>query len=203
MKIIIVDDHPLVIKGLKMVLRDCHGLEIAGQATNSKETYELVETVKPDLMIVDLRLGKENGLDLIEKVRGIKTDCKFIVLTSSSSKSDFKKATELCVDGYISKEALPEEVMAAITMIKNGRKYYDPEMVQMIFCHKDDDAVHDLTAREFEVLLCLGKGMNNREIALNLYITEHTVKKHVSNILDKLVLTDRTQAALFAAKHCS
>jgi two-component system nitrate/nitrite response regulator NarL len=112
---------------------------------------------------------------------------------------DFLKAEEVGVDGYVLKEALPEELLYAIKIVSQGRKYYDPTLLELKMKETANDPINELTPREQDVLMALGEGLPNREIAKRLFITEYTVKKHVSQILSKLELADRTQAALFAS----
>ncbi|MFS0689417.1 response regulator transcription factor [Sporosarcina sp. 179-K 8C2 HS] len=202
MKVVIIDDHPLVRKGLKSILSLDESMEILGEASKSNEAVALLISKKPDLALVDLRLGNGSGLDLITEAKRQGITCKFVVLTSSTDELDFKHAKEIGVDGYILKEALPEELIHALQIIRRGRKYYDPGVYDFVMnsreSHQDDGQIEQLTPKEKEVLLELGKGLSNKEIAKRLYITEYTVKKHVSQVLAKLGLADRTQAALYA-----
>ncbi|WP_342433240.1 response regulator transcription factor [Neobacillus sp. FSL H8-0543] len=202
MRIVIVDDHPLVRKGLASVLTLNESMEVLGEATNSREAMDLFCSSKPDLALVDLRLGNESGLDLITNARKQGITCKFVVLTSSTEEEDFIRAKEIGVDGYVLKEAFPEELIHALRIIGKGRKYYDPGVLDLVMRSGDsideDKHIEQLTPKEKEVLIELGKGHSNKDISLALYITEYTVKKHVSQILAKLGLTDRTQAALYA-----
>lgn len=202
MKVVIVDDHPLVRKGLTSILSLDGTMEVLGEATNSREALELFKTSKPDLVLVDLRLGNESGLDLIRDAKRLGLACKFVVLTSSSEENDFKRAKELGVEGYILKEALPEELLHALNVIRKGRKYYDTAVLDMLMNSsnliEEDGQIEQLTPKEKEILIELGKGHSNREISKILYITEYTVKKHVSQVFAKLGLADRTQAALYA-----
>lgn len=204
MKVVIIDDHPLVRKGLKSILSLDGSMEVVGEAAKSKEALALLTSKNPDLALVDLRLANESGLALIEEAVRIGITCKFVVLTSSTEKQDFNQAKEIGVDGYILKEALPEELIQAIHIIRRGRKYYDPGVFDLVMTPtpkeppKDNGQIEQLTPKEKEVLLELGKGLSNKEIATSLYITEYTVKKHVSQVLAKLGLADRTQAALYA-----
>ncbi|WP_438315331.1 response regulator [Sporosarcina sp. FA9] len=202
MKVVIVDDHPLVRKGLKSLLTLDGSMEVLGEATNSREALHLFSSVKPDLAIVDLRLGLESGLDLIEEALGQGIECKFVVFTSSSNEENFRRAKEIGVAGYILKEAFPDELLNALRMIGRGRKYYDPGVLDMIMKSSTFYGNHDykeqLTPREKEVLIEMGKGFSNKEISKSLFITEYTVKKHVSQVLAKLNLADRTRAALYA-----
>lgn len=199
MRIVLVDDHPLVRKGLISVLSLEQDLEVIGEASNTKEALEIINRQQPDVALVDLRLGNEYGIDLIEKSNKDSTDCKFIVLTSSADEYDFRRAEEVGAQGYVLKEALPEELLYAVRLVSRGRKYYDPGIMdEMMKASSNNVMIEELTPREQDVLVALGEGLCNRDIAKRLFITEYTVKKHVSQILGKLELTDRTQAALYA-----
>ncbi|NOU83399.1 response regulator [Paenibacillus sp. LMG 31459] len=198
MKIVIVDDHPLVRRGLAAVISMQANLEFAGEATNGQEALLVIEEIQPDLVLIDLKLADESGLDIIKaaRIRGISS--KFILLTSSASREDFLKAEEVLVDGYVLKEALPEELLFAIQLVHKGRKYYDPGLMEDKMRMSGNSPTDELTPKEKEVLIELGQGACNREIASRLFISEFTVKKHVSQILAKLQVADRTQAALYA-----
>ncbi len=201
MRIIIVDDHPLVRKGVEMVLGLESDIEFAGFASNGQEALELIATTDPEIVLVDLRLPGESGLDIIKKAREINSNCKYIILTSYVTKEEITRAMSLEVDGYILKEALPEELLAALRLVANGRKYYDPIVVQHAMSNEKGtrgNSLDILTPRELEVLSALARGLNNKAISDTLFISEHTVKKHIGQILEKLNLQDRTQAALFA-----
>ena len=202
MRIVSVDDHPLVRKGLASILSSDDAMEIVGEATNSQEALILFRTATPDLAIVDLRLGKEFGLDLIAEAKQQGATCKFVVLTSSIDALDFELAKQIGVDGYILKEAFPEELLHALRIIDKGRKYYDPGVLDFVTKSEvpveEDVHIEQLTPKEKEVLLELGMGHSNKQISQALYITEYTVKKHVSQVLAKLELADRTNAALYA-----
>jgi len=200
MKIILIDDHPLVRKGLEFVLSLEKDIEVIGEASNTKEALELLIKNQPDVALVDLKLGNEYGLDIIERCTKKNSTCKFIVLTSSADEYDYRRAEEVGALGYVLKEALPEELLYAVRLVSSGRKYYDPGIIAEIMrasSHNGIAIANELTPREQEVLMALGKGLCNKDIGKHLFITEYTVKKHVSQILAKLELTDRTQAALY------
>ncbi len=202
MKLLLIDDHPLVRKGLQFVLSLEKDIEVIGEASNRSEAIFLIETHTPDIALVDLKLGNENGLDIVADSLRNKTFCKFIVLTSSVSDYDFRKAQEIGAYGYVLKDALPEELLYAIRLVDRGRKYYDPGIISEMMNHSYNDYDTDtLTPREQEVLFALGEGLSNKDIANKLYISDYTVKKHVSQILAKLGLADRTQAALYVQKN--
>jgi len=198
LKIVIVDDHPLVRKGLSSVLLFEKDIEVIGEASTVNEGIDVIKKLMPDQVLLDLRLDNESGLDIISKINKREIQCKFTVLTSSLDERDFKTAEQLGVDGYILKEALPEEIIYAIHLIGKGRKYYDPGILEIVMKKNEDNVTEKLTEREKDVLESLGKGFSNRDIANELFITEFTVKKHVSQILVKLNLSGRTQAALYA-----
>ncbi|MEK3785687.1 MULTISPECIES: response regulator [Paenibacillus] len=198
MKVVIVDDHPLVRKGLAAVISMQPNVHFAGEAKNQHEALMVLEETNPDLVLLDLKLADESGLDIIKSARNRGFNSKFILLTSSASREDFLKAEEASVDGYVLKEALPEELIYAIQLVNKGRKYYDPTILETKLREDAVNLTDDLTPKEKEVLIELGMGACNREIAQRLFISEFTVKKHVSQILAKLRLSDRTQAALYA-----
>lgn len=198
MNVVIVDDHPLVRQGLNSILSIDRDIEIVGEAANIRDAVELIEKVHPELSIVDLKLGGENGLEIVRQSKSKNVACKFLILTSSVNAHDFKQAEVLGVEGYVLKEALPEEFLYALHLVAKGRKYYDPVIMDMVANDLREGPIDDLTPREQEVLIALSQGLKNIEIAEKLFVTEYTVKKHVSQILEKLSLRDRTQAALYA-----
>lgn len=201
MKLLLIDDHPLVRKGLQFVLSLENDIEVVGEASNGLEALNLLKNHTPDVALVDLRLGHEYGLDIVENCLKNNIPCKFIVLTSSADEYDFRKAEEVGAYGYVLKEALPEELLYAVRLVNRGRKYYDPGIIsEMMKESSTDNITEDLTPREQEVLLALGEGLCNKDIGKKLFISDYTVKKHVSQILAKLGLTDRTQAALYVQK---
>ncbi|MGE4274066.1 MAG: response regulator [Desulfitobacterium sp.] len=199
MNIVIVDDHPLVRQGLTAVITVEGDMNLVGEASTGDEAVRLVAKVNPDVALIDLRLSEISGLEIIEKCKEKAPVCKYIILTSSVAREDFQRARELGVDGYVLKEAFPEEVVTAIRLVYRGRKYYDPAMIDCMMSKDESDGhVEQLTPREMEVLVALGEGLCNKDIGKKLFITEYTVKKHVSQVLAKLELADRTQAALYA-----
>ncbi|WP_418790607.1 LuxR C-terminal-related transcriptional regulator [Phosphitispora sp. TUW77] len=197
LKLVVIDDHPLVRQGLILALSSEPSFEIVGEAGTVRQSFEVLQRTRPDIAIVDLRLGDSSGLAIIEEAKLKQSGCKFIILTSSGSERDFLYAEQLEVSGYILKEALPDEIIHAVRIIGQGRKYYDPRILEIKM--KGETVLNEeLTPREREVLAALGRGLSNRDIASQIYVSENTVKKHVSQILAKLNLGDRTQAALYA-----
>jgi len=200
-KIFMIDDHPLVKQGVEAVIRLEEDLELIGHTSGIKEALEVIKEELPDIALVDLRLQGEHGLDLVKKGRQINDNTRYIILTSYATEEEIRRAMEEEVEGYILKEALPEELITAIRTVSRGRKYYDPAVVQYAMAQSQNTKktdLEELTPREREVLKSLAKGLSNRSIASKMVISEHTVKKHVGQILEKLQLMDRTQAALYA-----
>ena len=198
MKVVLVDDHPLVRQGLVSLLSTEPDIQIEGEAATINEAIVLIKKLTPDIALIDLILGKEYGLDIVHLLKEEGVNCRFIILTSSTDILDFVKAQQIGVDGYILKDAFPEEIIYAMRLVSKGRRYYDPQIFEFKETNEIDNKIDFLTPREKEVLSALGQGLSNRDLAKKLYITETTAKKHVSQILAKLELTDRTQAAIYA-----
>ncbi|MFC5604790.1 LuxR C-terminal-related transcriptional regulator [Sporosarcina koreensis] len=202
MNVILVDDHPLIRIGLFSVLTNEESLNIVGEASNRKEALAILQSKKPDIAIVDLYLGGECTLDMIAEAKSLGLVCKFIVLSSSPDEENIKLAKRIGVSGFLLRESVLEELVHALRMIRNGRNYYDQRIVEVILKSPSSYITRrefeTLTPKETEVLIELGKGLSNKEISEVLSVTEYTVKKHVSRVLAKLNLGDRTQAALYA-----
>lgn len=197
MKVLIVDDHPMVRKGIISTLSLEENIDSVLEASNVEEAEAILQKTELEITFIDLRLGRQNGLDIVKwaKKRNIAT--KFIILTSSSDREDFSKALDACVDGYILKEAYIEDIIYAFNVVARGKKFFDQELLQESKWRSDGAVLGELTDRERDVLAELGKGLSNLQIARKLYISENTVKKHVSNILFKLGLNHRLEAALY------
>ncbi len=200
MRILVVDDHPLVRKGISSILSFEKEVEDIKEASNVEEALHILSEYNPAVTIIDLRLGREDGLEIVSRAKKSNCATKFIVLTSSINKDDFLRAQQEGVDGYILKGAYTEDIIYAFHVIARGRKYFDPEIMQF----KPDNSgekLDELTERETDVLMELGKGLSNIQIAQKLFISEYTVKKHISSILSKLNLKHRIEAALLVNNH--
>ncbi|MFT9495132.1 response regulator [Anaerosolibacter sp.] len=195
MKILLVDDHPMIRKGLAATLKFEEDVEEIREASNVQEAMGILPQYQPDIAVIDLRLGKEDGLEVVSRAKKKDLQTKFIILTSSSKKDDLTRAQEIGVDGYILKDAFAEDIMYAFRVIARGKKFFDPELLQ--YNQSEKDELRELTPRERDVLIELGKGFSNIQIAQSLYISENTVKKHISSILLKLGLNHRLEAAVF------
>lgn len=195
MNVVIIDDHPVVRKGILSILTNEEGIDEIREASNIKEAINVISRRDMDIAIVDLNLQEEDGFDIIEQAKDMNLKTKFIVMSTFISVYNFKKAEQLGVYGYILKEAFPEDILYAISTVSRGKKYYYPEILKQSSQLNNNKIICQLTPREKDVLREIGKGSSNEEIARNLYISEYTVKKHVSSILSKCHLHNRTQIA--------
>lgn len=195
MKILIVDDHPLVRKGLVSALSAEVNVDEIREASNVEEAVNMLSLYNPDIAILDLRLGREDGMEIVNQGRKKGTSTKFLILTSSSKKEDFIRAQKIGVDGFILKEAFAEDIIYAIHVLARGKKFFDPGITQSV--SYEDEKLRELTLRERDVLIELGKGLNNTQIANSLFISENTVKKHIGSIFSKLGISHRVEAVLY------
>lgn len=193
MNVLIVDDHPLVRQGLSSALSFEKDIETIHEASTLDEAMKRIDLEQPEIAIIDLYLGREDGLKIVDWARNKNSLTKFLVFTSSSKKEDFFRSKQLGVDGYLLKQAYPEDLIYALHVIARGKKYFDLELAES----RQDRHADVMTKREKDVLEELGKGYSNQQIAQKLNISEHTVKKHISSILGKLNLNHRTEAALY------
>lgn len=197
MKVVIVDDHPMVRQGLRQTIEIEEDMDVIGSAASVAEGIELIIAAEPDLAVVDLKMPDGSGLDVVNSCKAAGANCRFLILTAYASSQEVNRALSENVGGYILKEALPEEIIDAIKRVASGRRYFDPEVMETAINGREENPLYRLTAREMEVLHAVSAGMNNSTIAKKLHISEKTVKKHISNLLSKLDVEDRIQAALF------
>lgn len=201
MKLLIIDDHEVVRKGLIATLAYEECFEIIEEATNVSEGIRKLRILLPDIVVVDLCLeNNESGFEIIKKAQKEELHTKFIVLTASSRKSDFVEGKQLGVQGYILKDADLDEIVYAIRNVVKGKSFYSNEFEEIGNKTKQEQIKERLTEREYEVLRAVGRGLTNAQISQALFITEHTVKKHISSILGKLNLAHRTEVAILSSK---
>ena len=193
MNVLIMDDHPLVRQGLSSTLSFEEDIKEIHEASSLDEAKVFLNLKKPEMTIIDLSLGREDGLKIVEWAKKNKCNTKFLVFTSSSKKEDFNRCKQSGVDGYLLKQAFLEDLLYALHVIARGKKFFDMELAES----RNDQHDDGVTKREKDVLTELGRGCSNQQIAEKLFISEHTVKKHISSILGKLNLHHRTEAALY------
>ena len=205
-RIMITDDHSMIREGLKNLLELDGEIEVIAEAENGEDCLKKLETITPDVLLLDINMPKLNGLEVLQNLKMRKSKINVLVLTVHNEVEYLMKAVDIGVSGYILKDSESSELKKAIFAIANGETYIQPNLIpvlnsKMIEKNRDEGKIDSLTKRELEVLKLLAVGMYNKEVAEKLNISERTVKNHVSNIFKKLEVTDRTQAAVFAIKN--
>ena len=196
-RVLIVDDHPAVRRGLRTFLELAGGLEVVGEAADGPTAVELVAETAPDVVLLDMMLPGMDGVDVLHELRRRELPARVLVVTSFPDR--LRAAIQAGARGYLSKEVDPAALAAAVRSVAAGHLLLEPDAAAALAGRPADDGTA-LTAREREVLAMLAEGRSNREIARALVVAEKTVKTHVSSILLKLGLADRTQAALYAVR---
>ena len=208
-KIVIADDQPIIRDGLKMLLELEEDLEIVGLAANGEEAYVLAEEFNPDVILMDIRMPKVDGVLGTRNICASFPNIKIIILTTFSDDEYIFEALRAGARGYLLKDVQSDELIASIRMIMKGGVLIHPEVAAKLLNgfsnlnqeKKEEEVekaeVNKLTQREQELVGLIGKGKTNREIAEELFLSEGTVKNHITNILSKLYLRDRTQIALY------
>ncbi len=204
--VMISDDHMLMREGIRQLLEFDGSIKVVAEASNGVECLEKVVSVKPDVLLLDINMPKKNGIEVLEEIKKNKIDTKVLILTVHNEVEYLVRAVDIGVEGYILKDAESAELKSAIYHIIDGENYIQPSLIPALnnrLVNRDSDKakIDSLTNREREVLVHVANGMFNKEIALNLNISERTVKNHISNIFKKINVNDRTQAAVFAIKN--
>jgi DNA-binding NarL/FixJ family response regulator/class 3 adenylate cyclase len=204
-RVLLVDDHAVVRRGLRGFLELLKDFDVVGEAENGREGVAAADRLVPDVILMDLLMPEMGGLEAIEAIKQAHPEIEIVAVTSFIEEEKVTSALEAGASGYLLKDAEAEEVAQAIRAAYNGEVHLDPAvsrlLAQRMRQRKDAEPVEPLTTREKEVLSQLAKGASNKEIAYELGITERTARTHVSNILGKLGLASRTQAALYAVEH--
>lgn len=202
--VLIADDHPVVRQGLHSFLQLQDDIDIVGEAVDGLEAVEKVAELLPDVVLMDLVMPEMDGITAIRRITALSPSTRVLVLTSFSDDEKVFSAIKAGALGYLMKDSNPADLAHAIRAVYRGEPSLDPAIAKKLMEHlsKGEEVIAegDLTMREKEVLRLIARGNNNREIAASLQISEKTVKNHVTNILQKLHLSDRTQAALYAVR---
>jgi two-component system response regulator DegU len=185
-------------------------ISVVDQAGNGKEAIEKTLKYNPDVLLLDINMPQVNGIDVLRRLKDMGVSTKIIMLTIHDDKEYIFETIKIGADGYMIKDSDADTLVKAIREVKDGRTYIQPSVAKMVAeeLHSDDDEVtcrlkkiKSLTKREYEVLTLIAEGLNNKDIADKLFISEKTVKNHVSNIFKKIGVNDRIQAAIFAYKN--
>ncbi|CAJ59965.1 MULTISPECIES: response regulator transcription factor [Frankia] len=209
-RVLIVDDHALFRRGLEMVLGQEVDIEVVGEAADGSEAVTMAKEMAPDIVLMDVRMPRRGGIDATSAIKEAVPSAKIVMLTISDEEADLYDAIKAGAMGYLLKEISIDEVAADIRAVYGGQSLISPSMASKLLSefaamikNKDDRPqlpTPRLTDREMEVLRLVAKGMNNRDIAKQLYISENTVKNHIRNILEKLQLHSRMEAVVYAVR---
>lgn len=204
-RVLITDDQAIVRKGIQALLATEAHIEVIGEAENGKEAIRLVEKLKPDVILMDLQMPEMGGIEAIGHITGSKPNARILVLTSFATDDKVFPAIKAGALGYLLKDSSPEELIQAIQQVHRGESSLHPTIARKVLqelsrplAPEQKPTDDPLTEREVDVLRLVARGMGNQQIADQLIISEATVRTHVSNILSKLHLASRTQAALYA-----
>ena len=207
-RVLVVDDQELFRRGITMLLGNEPGIEVVGEAGDGIEGTQLAVTTMPDVVLLDVRMPKRTGIEACLAIKEAVPSAKIVMLTVSDEEGDLYEAVKSGASGYLLKDSSIEEVAQAVRVVADGQSLISPSMaVKLIDEFKqmskpDHGAVSGLrlTERELEVLRLVARGMNNREISKQLFISENTVKNHIRNILEKLQLHSRMEAVMYAVR---
>ena len=210
LKVLVVDDHALFRRGIVTVLTNQENISVVGEAINGLEAIAKVEELAPDVILMDLNMPRCNGLEATQALQAKGLQAKILVLTVSDNEADLFAAIKFGATGYILKNTEPEELVQAIYHIAQGGVIISPVMATKLLAEfknsgtdraeRTNDEKDIMSPREDEVLQLVAQGATNKEIADSLFISENTVKTHLRNIMDKLHLANRSQAAAYAVK---
>jgi NarL family two-component system response regulator LiaR len=204
-RVLIVDDHAIVRKGIRALIVEIEDIEVVGEAGNGSEGVSQTESLKPDVVLMDLVMPVMDGITAISQIKSLQPDMHIIVLTSFATDDKIFPAIKAGALGYILKDSDPEDLIQAIRQVHHGEPSLNPNVARKVLNElnrpaKEPLTPDPLTGRELEVLSLVAQGLNNQEIADRLVVEEVTVRTHVSHILSKLHLANRVQATLYALR---
>ena len=207
--VLIADDHSLMRQGLKQILELEEGINVIGQACDGEEAILHAKEKKPDVILMDINMPKVNGIEALRRLKDIGISSKVIMLTIHDDREYLFETLNIGANGYVLKDADSDSLIKAIIDVHNGESYIQPSLTSLLvkeLSNREDDGGcnakrESLTRREYEVLLLIAEGLNNKEIGDRLFISEKTVENHVSKIFKKIDVNDRIQAAIFAYKN--
>ncbi len=204
-RVLLVDDHQVVRRGLRTFLEVQDDIEVVGEASDGDEGIAAAEQLRPDVVLMDVKMPGTDGIEALRKLRELDNPARVLVVTSFTEQRTVVPALRAGAAGYVYKDVDPEALAGAIRSVHAGHVLLQPEVAGALLAQEEGNNGQgrgtSLTDREREVLALIADGRSNREIARTLVLSEKTVKTHVSNILMKLDLADRTQAALWAVRH--
>ncbi len=209
-RVLVIDDHALYRRGLELVLSHEPDIEVVGEGADGHQAVDLAATCAPDVVIMDVRMPNCGGIEACQLITAQRPQVKVIMLTTSNDERDLYESIRAGATGYLLKDIPPEDVAAGVRAVYQGQSLISPSMTSTLLTEfaamirrseaRDEPSTPKLTQREMQVLGLLAQGRSNRDIAAQLYISGNTVKNHVRNILEKLAVNSRMEAALYALR---
>ena len=210
-RVLVVDDHALFRRGLEMVLAQETDIEVVGEAGDAEAAVDRAAELLPDVVLLDVRMPKGSGIEACVAIKEVAPSARIIMLTISDEEADLYEAIKAGATGYLLKEIPTDELIEAVRAVVDGQSLISPSMASKLLTEfalmakRSDDRRNEvpaprLTERELEVLKLVARGLNNRDIAKELFISENTVKNHIRNILEKLQLHSRMEAVVYAVR---
>lgn len=207
-RVLIVDDHEVVRVGLRTLLSRAENVEVVGEASTPAEAIENTRSLLPDVVLLDVRLGEGNGFDACREIQKLERDVKVLVLTSFADDNVIVEAISAGADGYLLKEVNRDVLVSSILKVASGQSILDPAVtgrvfgkVQSLMQNPTGNKLGLLSAQERKVLALVAEGKTNKEVAAVMGLSDKTIKNYFSNILDKLQMTRRSQAAAYFVQH--
>lgn len=205
-RVLIADDHKMVREGLRRILEFDGEIQVIDEADNGEECIKKIRSSKPDIVLLDINMPVMNGIEALQEIRKKKLKTKVIILTVHNEIEYLLRAVDIGIDGYVLKDSDAHELIRAVTYVYEGDKFIQPSLIpllnsKLIARDLDAERLEQLSKREIEVLKLVAVGMFNKEIGVELGISERTVKNHLSSIFKKIDSSDRTQAAVFAIRN--
>ncbi len=210
-KVLLVEDHAVVRTGLRLLLESRPEIRVVGEASGRNQCLQLVQQTAPDLVLLDLDLGEESGLDFLSEIVSASPACKVLLLTASRDERVYEEAVAAGALGIVHKETAAEVLLEAIEQVAQGRTWLDPGLTARVLQRLargrsaqpegETARIAALTRREREIVQAIGEGLKNREIGERLFISETTVRHHLTSIFSKLEVSDRLELLIYAYRH--
>ncbi|NMA86905.1 MAG: response regulator transcription factor [Tissierellia bacterium] len=204
----LVDDHELIREGIKQILELENDIDVISQVGSGVEAIDLARRYKPDIILLDINMPEMNGIEVLKRLRDLGIESKVIMLTIYNDREYILETMKIGAEGYVLKDSDAEGLVKAIRDVNAGKTYIQPSIASLLIengikdeLNEDLKKINSLTKREYEVLTLIAEGLSNKDIADRLFISEKTVKNHVSSIFKKIEVNDRIQAAIFAFKN--